>query len=320
VIRRFSLATALIVAVGLAGSATAQASTTSGTADSGAGAAASQQKPLCSPLTGKTMTWQGGAINFNADVFVIYWGSFWETPRLAVTDEIDRVLAGIGTSSWAKTLIQYCWPYQPPGYPIQTYDPPFWNPDPLVGSIVDNKNPPSAHPTDAQMRAEIEKMAQILFPANPGGVIGEFMLVTPPGVVPEADAGNVCGGHGSVDIPSAPLLFLGQDYYPWIDLPWGKISSQPIRCGPGNAGQRLSVAIAHEWAETVTDPYVDAPAGGPGQGWAWVPPKGQGQELADLCETRPAFRASLSTGTFMLPRLWSNLAPSNHGGKCVKTS
>src|ERR1022692_3493308 len=112
---------------------------------------------------------------------------------------------------------------------------------------------------------------------------------------------------------------------PWIDIPYG-IILKSHGCGwklkQGVPGA-LSVVAGHEWAEAVTDPFVNSTKkSGLGTGWATTGLK-PNDEAADLCE--PGFRfhffhknsfvLKLKTGSFVMQKLWSNAAR-----KCVKVS
>ena len=82
--------------------------------------------------------------------------------------------------------------------------------------------------------------------------------------------------------------------------------------------QARSVVAGHEWAEAVTDPYID----GSGKEYqtAWASKKG---EVGDLCEPdrrskfniANVFTLKLKTGKFAMQKPWSDAA-----NRCVASS
>ena len=260
----------------------------------------------CSAHRGHTLVYYGGPVEDDGYVNVIYWGSWWSSHGKAIRSELAHLLSGLSSSNWAATLRQYC----------GTSGPPMWTLD-LLGAVhIDKANPPAA-PTSAQFDAEVNKW----IPQPVDADEGTYMIVTPPGTAPAFDAGR-CGSHGWTSLKAA-----GDPYYylPWMDVPYG-IILKTRGCG-WNLKQAVagavSVVAGHEWAEAMTDPFVNstkATAGG--SGWATTGRK-LNVEVADLCE--PDFRLhfihenvfvlKLKTGDFVMQKLWSNAA-----GKCVDDS
>ena len=73
----------------------------------------------CSPPRVDLLTYHGGATAEFGDVYLIFWGAWWnsnttQAPR--AMDELKRLFTGIGGTAYANTLTQYCW-YQSPGDP-----------------------------------------------------------------------------------------------------------------------------------------------------------------------------------------------------------
>jgi len=56
------------------------------------------------------------------------------------------------------------------------------------------------------------------------------------------------------------------------------------------------IQLSHEWAETLTDPDPVAPG--------WV--AGDGNEVADVCQTLPAGAVRFTTGTFSVAAVWNH--------------
>jgi hypothetical protein len=199
----------------------------------------------------------------------------------------------------AMTLKQYCDSSGPPQWPVEP-----------IFSLSDYKNPPTA-PSNTQISAEVNKITNEL-----EGEVPIMVIVTPPGVAPAYDTKNgLCGQHYWATHKGG-----GPDR-PWIDIPYGII--QKTHGCDWKLKQRIhdavSVVAGHEWAESVTDPFVNSKK--PGSGWATSGK--HPQEVADLCEPElvlhiihaHVFELKLKTGTFVMQELWSNVA-----GKCVRSS
>jgi hypothetical protein len=281
--------------------------------------AAASTAPLpCSPAKVDALTYRGGDVITDDDaVDLIFWGSWWKTSPKAPAriSELKALFTGLSESAWANTVTQYCYLSNPAG-PVapSTFG--------LLGdTVIDQTNPPAA-PTDQQITKEVAK--KFRFDQD----YHVPMVVTPPGVTPQQDAANGwCGHHGWGSVPDPPVT----NYYAWADVPYGVIASSS-GCQPdGSPAEGLSDIAGHEWAEAVTDPY---PNGGPGPvihtAWAATTSAKHSVEIADLCEPDQVdftghkygtFKLTLSTGTFVMQRLWSNEAgPSSLQGACVKGS
>jgi hypothetical protein len=299
-----------------------------------AASAAPAVTPLpCSPSHVDMLTYHGGETLINDSVDLIFWGSWWKSgdPRARkVMTELKSLFTGLGDSSWANTVTQYCWYNSDIG---ATYAP---NPDnanngSLLGSaVVDPSNPPPK-PTDQNFTDEVYKEKPMDFYG-----FNVPMIVTPPGVYP---TNGDCAYHGSGTEPITPV----PNYYAWAVVPYA-MASDVAGCqlhGRINIYGALSMLAGHEWAETVTDPFGGSNIGGSfSTSWtAQVGPKGTPAsqiEIADLCQpldvdgvlqeditgkVQAPFSLKLSTGTFTMQTLWSNEAgPASQSGRCVKGS
>ncbi len=310
-IARLAAVAATALVMGLAGFTSATASPTRSpdvSVHHGAAATAAPAKLRCSPRAGRKLVWHGGPIQNTAYVVIIFWGSWWRTHGAAVKSELHKLYGGLGTSAWAATLTQYCDQFGPPAWPSNL----------LAGSpIIDRKNPPRA-PTDRQFGAEVTRWAQTITES-----VGIDVVVTPPGTAPAYDGrAGACGHHSWTAVRKSGGNPFDQ---PWIDIPYG-IILKSHGCGwklkQGVPGA-LSVVAGHEWAEAVTDPFVNSTKkSGLGTGWATTGLK-PNNEAADLCEPgfrfhffhKNSFMLKLKTGSFVMQKLWSNAAR-----KCVKVS
>jgi len=103
---------------------------------------------------------------------------------------------------------------------------------------------------------------------------------------------------------------------PWIDIPVG-LMEKGKGCFPAlglGLPAMLSIAVSHEWAETVTDPFPDG-RGNLGEAWA----DRLHQQVADLCapdlSPHNVITVKLKAGSFQTQKLWSNAART-----CVSSS
>jgi hypothetical protein len=251
----------------------------------------------CSPVKHHKLVWYGGPVGAPG-IVLVYWGSWWRTHGGAVKTELANLYGGVAASKWAATLKQYCDSSGPPQLPGGGF--PF----------PDYTNPPKA-PSNAQINAEVNKISTFIEGEPP-----IFVVVTPPGIAPAYDTKNgLCGQHGWT------LRKGGGPDLSWIDIPYG-IIAKTHGCGwalkQGVPGA-VSVVAGHEWAEAVTDPFVNSNK--PGSGWATSGKNAV--EVADLCEPElilhifhsRVFVLKLKTGEFVMQELWSNAA-----GKCVTGS
>jgi hypothetical protein len=279
----------------------------------------------CSPKRTDLLIYEHGMVEGNTSVTLIFWGSWWNTNAQAapVITELTNLFGGLRGASWAKTVTQYCDAYGNQPYTSQ-------RPGVLSSAQVDPSKVPAA-PTRQQMTDEAAKYAFVPNGLGPFAV-GVPMIITPPGVTPVGDGpvGSTtsaeCGHHSWGPVAEGGVNINIQ----WADVPYGVISATPV-CKPTGTAQGLSVTAGHEWAETVTDPYIGG-SGAPARvqtAWAAKGTQHPADEIGDLCEGptdiygNPVkdFWLKLSTGRFWMQPLWSNEAgPSAQPGACVDGS
>jgi hypothetical protein len=319
--------------------------TTAGTSAGGSRAAAAPAAVTtlrCSPASGDRLSYFGGVVDANAEVYLVFWGSWWKAHGSDARTRLEDLFAGLGGSSWAKTVSQYCWqPFGPAGgwqHPGSSSGSLLFGGRIDIGTIIDSRNPPSG-PSDNQLAAEARKETPAIPPDT------TIVIVTPPGVRPKSDLSKngkvaVCARHTWTTYTSS-----GGTYgLPWIDLPYGIISSTASifvggrNCQYGKGAiAGLTVNAGHEWAEMLTDPFINSEfiPHSPyrvGSGWGVhnspIVKNAVGDEVADLCSPGPSdvfgplvrkykrvLQIKLKTGTFWMQQLWSNEAK-----KCVNGS
>jgi hypothetical protein len=257
-------------------------------------------------------------------VTLIFWGSWWGSHGGGVKMELKNLFTGLTSSAWARTVTQYCdaaGRHPSPGAA-----------GPLLAQVItDPANPPPA-PSDANLTAEAHK-----YVSSPSGpfIYGVPVIVTPPGTAPAYDTSHKdCGHHyWGQGTNSHGQPWIAQ----WADVPYG-LDLARGGCWARNIADTLSIVAGHEWAETVTDPFVNSAigcfpgyscAGGPAK-TAWYAAGTKGNpEIGDLCltdvydvtHTQYLFSLTLPTGSLEMQELWSNEAGlAGLQGKCVKGS
>ncbi len=249
----------------------------------------------------------------NPRVYVDFWGPKWNSASTerSVKSLLYGMYKGLGQArdTWSLTASQYG--NRSGGHAA-------FGTSVLAGAVVD-ANKPQRSVTFADLQSEARKIAnhfrirntenaQIVIAAQSGTCFASV-----DGLVFAGNCGNTpsspplngyCGYHAATGSASSYLTF--------TNLPFELDAGQ--WCGEGFLGGTFdgsAIVGGHEFAESVTDPI--------GNGWI-DDNDGSGGEIADKCAwggpdgTDPAGHISLSTGSFPMQSLWSNV---KHG--CVMT-
>ncbi|HEY4024103.1 MAG TPA: hypothetical protein VGM75_35830 [Pseudonocardiaceae bacterium] len=231
------------------------------------------------------MQYGGGPIQLSPQVYLVFWGSQWDSDTNGIPQYMGNFFNGLGTSSdtWSTITSQYT---------DSNGSGPTFSGAVLAGSWVDDS---SAAPTNA---AASDIAAEADNGASHFGVSGQtnaqIVVLSPHGTHPDGwPASGFCAWHdydGNVSYTNMPYQ---------LDAPSGS------RCPNSALGHQLdafSIVEGHEYAESISDPQ-------PGSGYT----NSSGQEIGDTCESNFQM-ISLPTGSFAVQPLWSN----NAGG-CVIT-
>jgi hypothetical protein len=269
----------------------------------------------CASPTGGSVTYQGGAVAADAQVYIIYWGTWWTSSSgKQARSYLDGMFKGVGATSWARTITQYCDDYGTvsPGGPLVGLQ----GASELAGTHVDASHVASPVDDSAIVR-EVKKYAP---GPQAGGVypigLPVPVVVTPRGTVDVNDQSTTKGGdvrwcsyHDWMQQDDHEGGFMDR---PYIALDYGTILAHAQGCqhGQGALGG-LAVTAAHEWAEALTDPFGNFEGvvlNGGDDGWTDTSAK---SEIADICETKSIVRVD----SYPMPQLWSDKA-----GGCVGKS
>ncbi len=231
------------------------------------------------------MQYNGGPVQHTPSVYLVYWGSQWDSDSNGIPQYMSNLFNGLGTSqdNWSTITSQYT---------DSSGSGPTFNGPVLGGSWVDDSSPAPASSSQADIAAEADSAAQHFGVA--GSPDAQIVVMSPSGTSPDGwPNSGFCAWHdytGSVSYTNMPYQ---------LDAPTGS------RCPNSALGGKLdafSIVEGHEYAESLSDPQ-------PASGWV----SESGEEIGDLCESN--FQAvTLPTGTFAMQPLYSN----NDGG-CVIT-
>ncbi|HEV2360826.1 MAG TPA: hypothetical protein VGS21_03905, partial [Acidimicrobiales bacterium] len=190
----------------------------------------------------------------------------------------------------------------------------------LAGVWYDNSVSSPSAATAHQLAAEAEKAATHFGnTTTASNRLVQYFIFSPHGTNPDGYQSNgFCAWHdysgdSSMDgggAVSGPLLA-------FTNMPY--IIDVGASCGagfvnPGNNLDGITIVGGHEYGETITDQF---PAGG------WT--ANNGEEIGDLCAWKSSGggrsqNITLSTGSFAVQGMWSNLANKGNGGCSVSHS
>jgi hypothetical protein len=257
------------------------------------------------------MYYRGGWVQESPQIYIVYWGD-WSlaTDRYDVRSRLWYFLAGVGGSQWARTLGGY-------GYncTIGGLDCPrgtmITNPSgQLRAGWIDSSYVPWT-PTKADLDAEAQRAAAHwgVYSHN-----AQFFIALPPGHGDYRFVGKsatpVCAWHNLASVPygDRAVAYTSFSYMPDAGTTCGAYSVT------GSILDGVSLLASHEYAETVTNPYINVSEG-------WDDSTFGNGEIGDKCNWGggPAYRrlVTFSTGNFPVQALWSNYARWYTGWGCV---
>jgi hypothetical protein len=234
------------------------------------------------------LLYNGGPIQTAPKMYVVFWGSSWNTstgdPK-GVAARMKSFLGIIGGSKWLNSVTQYT---QSGGAHVGNAAGSF------VGSYVDTTSSPPSRPSQSQLAAEAAKAAAKYgdYSAN-----AAYIVALPHGIKPSGFGTQYCAYHSSTTAAGHTIGWTNDPYLPDVGSSCGANSVNSNGTLDG-----VSIVFGHEQAETETDPF-------PNSGWL----DSSGAENGDKCawtnlENNP------NAGGYPTQPLWSN---SNNG--CVQS-
>jgi hypothetical protein len=250
------------------------------------------------------LTYSVGWTQTSPKIYVLFWGDWTAAgdPK-GEQNYLLNFYAGVGGSAWNQTNTQYGYNCGAgtlgcsSGVRIQ-------NPtSQLKGWAYDNTAVP-ASPTVAQMEAEAQKAAKYW---GDRSVNAQYIIALPTG---HRDQKSVqqgfCAWHNYTWSLSSPISYTAFPYIPDMGTTCG---AYKVNTGAAGTLDGVSILASHEYAESITDPFLNA----------WLDP--DLNENADKClqwQYPGFFRAiKFSTGTFAVQPNWSNYAYQTTGAGCV---
>jgi hypothetical protein len=222
------------------------------------------------PATAPRLTYRGGPLLSEVQVFVFFWGDAWQQdPQVALVQQINSFFDYVLTSEMMDELAEYSVPGSAISHGTRT------------GSIELTTAPPS-NVSDGDLKQLIQQEISS-DPAVPQPNSSSLYFVfLPPGVSVGMDGGascvNFCGYHNDID---------GQVFYAVMPYP------DCAGCTSGlSVIDALTATTSHELAEAITDPI-------PGQGWY----DDQNGEIGDICAWQ-----TKKLGDYTVQLEWSNNA------------
>jgi hypothetical protein len=204
------------------------------------------------------LLYNGGPIQTNPKMYVVFWGSSWNTSTgdpNGVAARMKAFLAIVGGSGWNNSTTQYT---QSDGQHVGNQAGSF------VGSYVDTTSSPPSRPTQTQLAAEAAKAA-----AHYGDYTSNaaYIVALPHGIKPSGFGTQYCAYHSSTTASGHTIGWTNDPYLPDVGASCGanSVNSNGILDG-------VSIVFGHEQAETETDPF-------PNSGWL----DSSGAENGDKC-------------------------------------
>jgi len=285
-----------------------------------------------------------GVLTAAPKVYVIFWGTQWGsegTTQLnganypsfsadpaGMAPNLVSFYAGLGTAgeSWSGVLTEYCQSNQTVAVPTGATSCPagathvgYPAGGALAGVWGDTRGPAPSSATQAQLASEAQAAAAHFGRTAPGSNRNvQYVIVSPTGATPDGfntPSGGFCAWHdytsdgSGVSSANTAILFTNLPYIP--DAGYG-CGANYVNSGAAGSLDGVTVIASHEYAETVTDPYV---------GYGWY--NGSYGENADVCAWAPlnlngGGNLTLATGTFPVQGVWANDANGGAGG-CALT-
>jgi serine protease len=261
--------------------------------------------------TTNNLSYHGGVGGIGVEtapkVYLVLWGSQWNgndpSGEAAI---LENFYTGVGGSSWLDSVIQYCQGVASGTVFCGSSGAHAGNPKSIFAGVwADNNGTAPSKPRQSQIAAEAVKAAQH-FGNNTGSSNAsvQYVIATSTGHSSSGFKTSYCAYHSSTSSTVGNVAY--------TNLPY--ITDAGASCGANFNGlgpdAGITIVSGHEMAETITDQF-------PNGGWL----DSGGEENGDKCAwissgQGASAKISLSTGTFPVQSLWSNVFNSDAGG-CV---
>lgn len=250
----------------------------------------------CAPLG--PMTVHSGSPMTSTTTYAIFWGSAWNTNAQFTNDKITAIgqlFGGYGGSAYANTTAEYDGPAATNAYYSTQYA--YASPQStFAGTLVDNGPAPAGSPAVSTVLGEVcSVLSRNGITPRSDGIYAVY------GTTSRPPSDSACAWHSYGNCGSTQVK-IAWFYSPDGDGGCQQRDASGIHSVEANSLANLS---AHELAEAITDPLVNA----------WYA-SNTGGENGDKCAWRfPAANQTLSNGAqFLLQGEWSNHANNGRYG------
>lgn len=226
------------------------------------------------------LAYNGGPVAHNPVVFLDFWGSQWDFDTNGAAQYMQSFASGLGQGddNWSTITSQYT--------DFTGLGPSFGG-SVLGGVWFDDGAPAPQSASQGDLAAEAVTAAQVFGVAGDGI---QIVVLSPSGTNPDGfPYTGFCAWH---DFTSS-----GFGNIPYTNMPY--VLDAGSGCGANSVQGPLdgfSIVEGHEYAETLTDPE-------PASGWI----DSAGAEIGDKCAWQDLSTLNLSTGSFAVQPLWSNV-------------
>ena len=259
----------------------------------------------------------GGQVQTATKVFVVFWGSQWSTTGdpAGMASYLTNFLGGLyGTQdNWSTSTTQYCQgaPSGATSCPTGAQFVGHPTTSPVADTWTDTATAAPSGASQSQLATEARRAATHFSPTAPLGPNAQIVVVTPSGADPQGFGTSYCAWHSYTS--AAGVGTIAYTNLPYMPDAGAACGQSFVNAGAAGALDGVSIVAGHEYAETLTDPFINA----------WKDQ--QGQENADKCawisptQSGGARDLALTSGSYAVQGLWSNALNSGTGG-CVNAS
>ena len=261
--------------------------------------------------TTNNLSYHGGVGGIGVEtapkVYLILWGSQWNgndpSGEAAI---LENFYTGVGGSSWLDSVSQYCQGVASGTVFCGSSGTHAGNPKAIFAGVwADNSGTAPSKPRQSQIAAEAVKAAQH-FGNNTASSNSsvQYVIATSTGHSSSGFKSSYCAYHSSTSSAVGNVAY--------TNLPY--ITDAGASCGANFNGlgpdAGITIVSGHEMAESITDQF-------PNGGWLDSGGEENGDKCAWIASGQGASaKISLSTGTFPVQSLWSNVFNGDAGG-CV---
>jgi serine protease len=244
------------------------------------------------------MVYRGGWIQESPRIYIVYWGN-WSLSNdiYNVGGRLYSFLLGIGGSSFASLLTGYGYNCTVGGMNCPS-GVMFKNPAGQLRNWWYDTSYVPTQPTTSDLQAETQRAAAHFGDYDHNA---QYVIALPPHHGDFRFPG-LCAWHGwaPVNAGVGAVSFTSLNYMP--DAGVGRCGNNSVT---GSILDGVTIIEGHEYAESVTNPYISY--AGPSAAEGWNDSTFGSGEIGDKCMGVGGFRNStFSTGTFPVQSLWSN--------------